>query len=286
MKIDPKGVRTVGVVTKIDIMDRGTNAKRMILNQEVHLRMGYVGVKNRAQEDIINQIPVAEAIEKEKMYFSSHPIYSSMPSGTLGCDVLIQKLTGILFTHIKHTLPVIVNEIREKLRADEEDLRELGPPLPSDHAEKMQLIWSMILEFLRSYENQIKGKFDARTKAIQDNKRGPQKSEIQGGAKIKWQFHKLYSDLEAFNASQEYTDMVIEKAIVNLEGINISGFPSIDLFVYLLTPQLEKLREPALDLVQDVYANLEFMTYNIIDKIFMRFPTLKPEIIDIVNLII
>ena len=98
-----------------------------------------------------------------------------MPSGSLGCDVLIQKCTSILFTHIKHTLPTIVNEIREKLRADEEDLKELGPPLPVDHAEKMQLIWSMILEFLRSYENQIKGKFDARTKAIQDNKRGPNK---------------------------------------------------------------------------------------------------------------
>jgi hypothetical protein len=164
--LDPKGLRTIGVITKIDIMDRGTNAKRMILNQEVALRLGFVGVKNRAQEDIINQIPVAEAIEKEKMYFSSHPIYSSMPSGTLGCDTLIQKLTSILFTHIKHTLPTIVNEIRAKLRSDEEDLRELGPPLPVNKAEKMQLIWSMILEFLRSFENQIKGKFDARTKAI------------------------------------------------------------------------------------------------------------------------
>ena len=58
-----------------------------------------------------------------------------MPSGSLGCDVLIQKCTSILFTHIKHTLPTIVNEIREKLRADEEDLKELGPPLPVDHAE-------------------------------------------------------------------------------------------------------------------------------------------------------
>jgi hypothetical protein len=77
--------------------------------------------------------------------------------------------------------------------------------------------------------------------------------------------------------------MVIEKAIVNLEGINISGFPSIDLFVYLLTPQLEKLREPATDLVMDVYANLEFMAYQIIDKLFLRFPSLKPEIVDIVN---
>lgn len=31
-RLDPKGIRTVGVITKIDIMDRGTNAKRMIMN--------------------------------------------------------------------------------------------------------------------------------------------------------------------------------------------------------------------------------------------------------------
>ena len=43
-------------------MDRGTNAKKMIMNQEVPLRLGYVGVKNRAQEDIVNQISVKEAI--------------------------------------------------------------------------------------------------------------------------------------------------------------------------------------------------------------------------------
>jgi len=46
--LDPKGIRTIGVITKVDIMDRGTNAKRMIMNQEVTLRLGYVGVKNRA----------------------------------------------------------------------------------------------------------------------------------------------------------------------------------------------------------------------------------------------
>jgi dynamin 1-like protein len=46
--LDPKGIRTVGVITKVDIMDRGTNAKRMIMNQDVTLRLGYVGVKNRA----------------------------------------------------------------------------------------------------------------------------------------------------------------------------------------------------------------------------------------------
>jgi vacuolar protein sorting-associated protein 1 len=69
-RLDPKGIRTIGVVTKIDIMDRGTNAKRMIMNQDVNLRLGFVGVKNRAQEDVINQISVKAAMEKEQAFFS------------------------------------------------------------------------------------------------------------------------------------------------------------------------------------------------------------------------
>lgn len=46
--IDPNGVRTIGVITKIDIMDNGTNARRMLQGEEVPLRLGYVGVKNRS----------------------------------------------------------------------------------------------------------------------------------------------------------------------------------------------------------------------------------------------
>ncbi len=43
------------------------------------------------------------------------------------------------------------------------------------------------------------------------------------------------------------------------EGDTIPGFPSVDVFIYLIQPQLEKLREPALDLLQDVYFMLEQM---------------------------
>lgn len=46
--MDPEGKRTIGVITKIDIMDRGTNAKNMLLGKEVNLKLGYVGVKNRS----------------------------------------------------------------------------------------------------------------------------------------------------------------------------------------------------------------------------------------------
>lgn len=77
--------------------------------------------------------------------------------------------------------------------------------------------------------------------------------------------------------------MVIEKAMVQMEGINISGFPSIDLFVYLLSPQLEKLKEPAVELIHDVFSQLEILAHSIIDRIFMRFPQLKPEIMDVIT---
>ena len=142
------------------------------------LRLGYVGVKNRAQEDIINQIPVKDAIAKEEMYFSSHPIYSSMPSNVLGCHVLTQKLTRILFTHIKHNLPTIITEIREKVKEADEDLHDLGPPLPSTNSEKMQMIWGMILEFLKQYEGQIKGKFDPRATSMTKSRGGLGKMDM------------------------------------------------------------------------------------------------------------
>jgi replication fork clamp-binding protein CrfC len=87
-ELDPKGLRTIGVITKIDIMDKGTNAKRMLSGQDVPLRLGYVGVKNRSQQDVIDNMTVKESIEREKLYFSTHPVYSTMPPSMLGTEIL------------------------------------------------------------------------------------------------------------------------------------------------------------------------------------------------------
>jgi len=45
---------------------------------------------------------------------------------------------------------------------------------------------------------------------------------------------------------------------------------------------LEKLRDPALELIQDVYAQLEQLAQGIVEKIFQRFPSMIPEIMDII----
>jgi len=60
-------------------MDRGTNAKDMITNKVIKLKLGYVGVKNRSQQDIIDGVKVQKALDLERIYFSQHPVYSSIP---------------------------------------------------------------------------------------------------------------------------------------------------------------------------------------------------------------
>jgi len=74
--------------------------------------------------------------------------------------------------------------------------------------------------------------------------------------------------------------MMIERAIAMHEGDSIPGFPSVDVFYYLVQPQLEKLREPALDCLNDVYTQLETLSSHIIDRVFLRFPTLRPVVMD------
>ena len=66
------------------------------------------------------------------------------------------------------------------------------------------------------------------------------------------------------------------------EGDGLPGFPSVDVFIYLINPQLEKLRDPALELLQDTYAQLEQLASTSVEKIFQRFPSLIPEIMDII----
>ena len=64
-KLDPEGIRTIGVITKIDLMDEGTNAKDMLLNKGVPLKLGYVGVKGRSQGDINRGLSVKDGLKKE-----------------------------------------------------------------------------------------------------------------------------------------------------------------------------------------------------------------------------
>ena len=245
-------------------MDKGTNARRMLLGQDIHLRLGYVGVKGRSQLDINESMKVINALKIEKEYFASHPVYSTLPPGHVGTEALTQKLTKVLFGHIRATLPEISKEIQNKIRECEERIRDLGDPLPSSSKEKMQLFWNMITDFTENFKNNIKGKYDP--------KRNTKVSgELSGGAKIKIMYQELYSEFFDKRATEHMSDDHINKAIVLHQGDSIPGFPSVDSFLFLITPLLKRLRDPSLELLNNVHLYLESISSQLIDKIFARY---------------
>lgn len=74
-EVDPQGIRTIGVITKLDLMDEGTDAREILENKLLPLRRGYVGVVNRSQKDIDGRKDIKAALEAERRFFLSHPSY-------------------------------------------------------------------------------------------------------------------------------------------------------------------------------------------------------------------
>jgi len=80
-EVDPKGERTLGVMTKLDLMDRGTDARGIFSGESgdvPHLKLGYVGVVNRSQGDINEQKTIQSARDAENSFFEGHPAYADM----------------------------------------------------------------------------------------------------------------------------------------------------------------------------------------------------------------
>lgn len=95
-QVDPSGMRTLGAVTKIDLMDAGTNAVDILSNKAAFsLRYGFVGVVCRSQQDIMTNKGMEEALRAEGEYFRSHPAYRAV-ANKCGTAYLAVELNKVL----------------------------------------------------------------------------------------------------------------------------------------------------------------------------------------------
>lgn len=105
-EVDPEGERTIGVLTKIDLMDEGTNALELLNGTIYPLKLGYYGVKCRSQKNIMDRMSIAEAIENEKKFFTNHLIYGEF-AANMGIPFLSKSMNTILIHHIKKSIPLL-----------------------------------------------------------------------------------------------------------------------------------------------------------------------------------
>ncbi len=90
-EVDPEGQRTIGVLTKVDLMDEGTDVVDILAGRIIPLRLGYVPVVNRGQRDIANNKTISFALENERNFFDNHRAYKNKAS-YCGTPYLARKL--------------------------------------------------------------------------------------------------------------------------------------------------------------------------------------------------
>ena len=95
-EVDPEGQRTIGVLTKVDLMDEGTDVVDILAGRIIPLRLGYVPVVNRGQRDIENKKAISSALEHEKQFFENHKAYRNK-AAYCGTPYLARKLNLVSY---------------------------------------------------------------------------------------------------------------------------------------------------------------------------------------------
>lgn len=130
-EVDPQGIRTIGVITKLDLMDEGTDARDILENKLLPLRRGYIGVVNRSQKDIEGRKDITLAMAAERKFFLSHQSYRHM-ADKMGTPYLQRALNQQLTNHIRDTLPSLRDRLQKQLLTLEKDVDQYKHFQPND----------------------------------------------------------------------------------------------------------------------------------------------------------
>ena len=141
--VDPDGLRTIGVLTKLDLMDDGTDARDILENKLLPLRRGYVGVVNRSQKDIEGRKDIKVALDGERKFFLSHPAYRHM-ADRMGTPYLQKVLNQQLTNHIRETLPGLRDRLQKQLLSLEKEVEQYKYFRPDDPSIKTKAMLQSI----------------------------------------------------------------------------------------------------------------------------------------------
>uniref|UniRef100_A0A0D6R1X6 Dynamin-type G domain-containing protein n=1 Tax=Araucaria cunninghamii TaxID=56994 RepID=A0A0D6R1X6_ARACU len=155
-EVDPTGERTFGVLTKLDLMDKGTNALDVLDGRSYRLQHPWVGVVNRSQADINKSVDMTAARRKEREYFATSPDYGHL-ANRMGSEYLAKLLSKHLENVIKARIPNIVSLINKTVDELEREMDHLGRPIAVDAGAQLYTILELCRAFDRIFKEHLDG---------------------------------------------------------------------------------------------------------------------------------
>lgn len=138
-KIDQKGSRTLGIITKPDCISADDEQFwfDLMLNKEVFLERGWHMVKNRSEVEMSFDFQTRN--EAEKVFFEQGR-FKKLPRLSVGIDTLRSRLSTILLRHLVQELPSLKKEMEEKYRINETELAWLGDRRETSQEQRISLM--------------------------------------------------------------------------------------------------------------------------------------------------
>lgn len=265
-EVDPDGLRTIGVITKLDLMDQGTDARDILENKVFPLRRGYIGVINRSQKDIEGKKDIKASLDAERKYFSTHPSYQHM-ADRCGTPYLQRVLNQQLTNHIRDTLPSLREKLRKQQFALEKEVEEFRHFRPDDPSMKTKAMLQMIQQLQNEFERAIEGSGNSDINT----------AELSGGARINRLFHERFPfEIVKMECDEKELRREIAYAIRNIHGIRVGLFTPDMAFDAIVKTQITRLREPSLKCVDLVVQELGSVLRKCTEKM-QRYPRLREE---------
>ncbi|KAG0242137.1 Dynamin- GTPase protein [Actinomortierella wolfii] len=271
-QVDPEAKRTIGVLTKLDLMDAGTNSLDILTGRAYPLKLGFIGVVNRSQADILNNKPMADALQAETEFFQNHPAYRAI-AHRCGTKFLAKTLNNILMNHIREKLPDIKAKLNSLIGQTQQELSSYGDPTFTGKAHR----GSLILQLLTRFASDFVAAIDGTSSEISTK-------ELCGGARIYYIFNNVFgAALDSVNACENLSVQDIRTAIRNSTGPRPSLFVPEIAFDLLVKPQIKLLEPPSLRCVELAYEELVKICHSCGGKELARFPRLHAKLIEVVS---
>ncbi|XP_063051357.1 dynamin-1-like [Engraulis encrasicolus] len=270
-EVDPQGLRTIGVITKLDLMDEGTDARDILENKLLPLRRGYIGVVNRSQKDIDGKKDITAAMAAERKFFLTHASYRHLAE-RMGTPYLQKTLNQQLTNHIRDTLPALRNKLQSQLLSIEKEVEEYKNYRPDDPSRKTKALLQMVQQFAVDFEKCIEGSGDQ-----------IDTYELSGGARINRIFHERFPfELVKMESNEKELRKEISYAIKNIHGIRTGLFTPDMAFETIVKRQIAKIKEPCQKCVDLVITELVNTVRNCTKKL-EAYPMLREEMERIVT---
>ncbi|RXH79150.1 hypothetical protein DVH24_040297 [Malus domestica] len=150
------GERTFGVLTKLDLMDKGTNALDVIEGRSYRLQHPWVGIVNRSQADINKNVDMIAARRKEQEYFETSPEYGHL-AHKMGSEYLAKLLSKHLEVVIRQRIPSIIALINKTIDELNAELDRIGRPIGVDSGAQLYTILELCRAFDRVFKEHLDG---------------------------------------------------------------------------------------------------------------------------------